>query len=250
MKLERAAALVATLLLALATTKRAFAYRPFDGTDADVAAPREFELEAGPLGYQREGQARFLVGPALVLNYGLAPGFEAVLEGRQQRAWDRLRDAQTEDLSLSLKSVLREGSLQDASGVSVALEAGLLLPGSERRLGVHLASILSWRWPALAVHLNLGNDLLTSVHYVAVGSLILEGPDSWRVRPVAELLLERDFGGPKLTNGLERSVLVGAIMPCGEAWSLDLALRHGVRDDAQVDEARLGFTWSFRTSAP
>jgi len=245
MSLERAAVAVASGLLALTWTARALAYRPFDGTDADVAAPREFELEAGPLGYAREGHERFLIGPALVLNYGLAPGFEAVLEGRQQRALDHLRDFQTEDVALSLKSLLREGALQDASGTSVALEAGLLLPGSEGRLGVHLASIFSWRWPALTVHLNLGNDLLTSVHYVAIGSLILEGPDSWRVRPVAELLFERDFGGPKFTNGLERSVLVGAIMPCSDSWSLDLALRHAVVDEEQVDEARLGFTWSF-----
>lgn len=250
MKLARAASVIAALLLAVTWTRQSFAYRPFDGTDADVAAPREFELEAGPFGYEREGREHFFVGPALVLNYGLAPRFEAVLEGRQLRALDHPRDSQTEDVALSLKSMLREGSLQDASGVSVALEAGLLLPGSERRLGAHLASIFSWHWPALTAHLNLGNDLLTSVHYVAIGSLILEGPDAWRVRPVAELLLERDFGGPKLTNGLERSVLVGAIMPCSDSWSLDLALRHAVVDDERVDEARLGFTWSFSTAAP
>lgn len=250
MKLHRAGVVPATLLLALMPAKRAFAYRPFDGTDADVVAPRDVEIEAGPLGYEREGHARFLVGPALVLNYGLTRGIEAVLEGRQQRALDRVRDSQTENVALSLKSLLREGSLQDASGVSVALEAGLLLPGSERRLGGHLASIFSWRWPALTVHLNLGNDLLTSVRYAATGSLIVEGPESWRVRPVAELLLEREFGGPKIANGLERSVLIGAIMPCGESWSLDVALRHAVADDEQADEARLGFTWSFSTAAP
>jgi hypothetical protein len=248
MSIERAAS--ACVLLGLTWATPALAYRPFDGTDADVAAPREFELEAGPLGYEREGGNRYLIAPALVLNYGLAPRVEAVLEGRQQRALDHLRDAQTEDVALSLKSLLREGSLQDASGVSVALEAGLLLPGSKRRLGAHLASIFSWHWPAFTVHLNLGNDLLTSVHYVALGSLILEGPDSWRVRPVAELLVERDFGGTKLTNGLERSALIGAIMPCSDSWSLDLAFRHAVLDDERLDEARLGFTWSFSALAP
>jgi len=244
MNFERVLAATAALLLAVTWSTQSFAYRPFDGTDADVAAPREFELEAGPFGYEREGQEQFLVVPALVLNYGLAPRLEAVLEGRQQRALDHLRDSETEDIAVSLKSLLREGSLQGGSGASVAVEAGLLLPGSERRLGVHLASILSWQWPALSLHLNLGNDLLTSVHYVAISSLILEGPDAWRVRPVAELLFERDFGGPKLTNGLERSLLIGAIVPCSDAWSLDLALRHAAVAGEPLDEVRLGFTWS------
>jgi hypothetical protein len=247
MKLERAASAIAALLLAATWTTQSLAYRPFDGTDADVAAPRELELEAGPLGYEREGQEHFLVGPALVLNYGLAPRFEAVLEGRQLRALDHLRDSETEDVALSLKTLLREGALQDGGGVSVALETGLLLPGSERRLGAHIASIFSWHWSACTLHLNLGNDLMTSVHYAAVGSVILEGPEAWRVRPVAEFLLDRDFGGRRFTNGLERSLLIGAIAPYSDSWSFDLALRHAVLDSRQVDEARLGFTWSFTT---
>lgn len=246
MKLQRAAC-AAGFLVSLSGTRPALAYRPFDGTDADVAGPREFELEASPLGYERDGNDRFLIGPTLVLNYGLAPKFEAVLEGRQQRGLAHLRDSETEDVALSLKSLLRQGSLQDATGVSVALETGLLLPGTERRLGAHVASIFSWRWPALAVHLNLGNDLLTSIRYAATGSLILEGSDSWRVRPVTELLLQRDFGGPKLSSGLERSALIGAIMRCNDSWSFDVALRHAALDGQKVDEARLGLTWSFAT---
>ena len=116
MKLLRATC-AASLLATLTCAAPALAYRPFDGTDADVAAHHEFELEVGPVGYEREGNDRFLVAPALVINYGLAPRFEAVLEGRQQRAFEHLRDSQTEDIALSLKSLLREGSLQGASGV-------------------------------------------------------------------------------------------------------------------------------------
>jgi hypothetical protein len=243
MKLERPAC-VASLLVALLSTTPALAYRPFDGTDADVVAPGEFELEAGPLGYERQGSERFLVGPALVVNYGLAPKFEAVLEGRQLRGLAHLRDSETEDVALSLKSLLREGSLQGATGVSVALEAGLLLPGTERRFGAHVASIFSWSWPALAVHLNLGNDVLTSVRYAVISSLIVEGPERWRVRPVAELLLQRQFGEPRLSSGLEPSALVGAIVRYNEAGSFDLALRHAAFDGQPVDEVRLGFTWS------
>lgn len=246
--MRKRGACAGSLLVALTCTMPALAYRPFDGTDADVAAPREFELEAQPLGYEREGSEFFLVGPALVLNYGLAPRVEAVLEARQQRGLEHLGDSKTEDVALSLKSLLREGSLQEASGVSVALETGVLLPGTQRRLGAHVASIFSWRWPVLTVHLNLGNDLLTSIRYAATGSLIVEGPDSWRVRPVAELLLERDFGAARLSSGLARSALVGAIIPYNDSWSFDFALRRAALDGEQVDEARLGFTWSFATN--
>ena len=146
---------VAGLLFALSWGAPAEAYRPFDGTDADVAAPHEVELEVGPLGYQFEASEHWLVAPALVLNYGLAPGFEAVLEGRQQWALAGPHHGEFEDAALSLKSLLREGSLQDARGVSVALETGLLLPGSEHRFGAHIASIFSWRWPALTLPRHL-----------------------------------------------------------------------------------------------
>lgn len=232
-------------LLGVAWAFPALAYRPFDGTDADVATPGEFELEAGPLGLERQGGEKLLVGPALVLNYGVVSGAEVVLEGRQQWSLPRLEQAALGDVALSLKSLLREGSLQGGTGVSVALENGVLLPGSDRRLGAHLASIFSWRWPALTLHWNLGNDLLASVDYFASTSFILEGPVRWRVRPVAELWLERDFRARRIEGGLARSVLLGAILPCGDAWSFDVAVRHAVVGSLSVDELRLGFTWSF-----
>jgi hypothetical protein len=70
----------ARVLFALSWAERASAYRPFDGTDANVAEPREVELEIGPVGYERQGSDHYLVAPALVFNYGVHPGFEAVVE--------------------------------------------------------------------------------------------------------------------------------------------------------------------------
>jgi hypothetical protein len=236
---------IAGLLLVLAWTTRSLAYRPFDGTDAGVAAPHEVELEVGPVAYVREGGRPPRVAPALVFNYGFAPGFEAVLEGRNQWALRPADSSELVDVALSLKSLLREGTLQGAEGVSVALETGLLLPGSESRLGLHVASIFSWRFPALTLHLNVGNDLLTSVHYEAVSSLILEGPDQWRVRPVAELLAARDFGQRKIAQGLLASALVGVVASWTDAWAFDLALRHGSANRVTEDELRAGFTWAF-----
>jgi hypothetical protein len=39
----------------------AHAYRPFDGTDAAVAGPKEFELEFGPVHYLREGADKGII---------------------------------------------------------------------------------------------------------------------------------------------------------------------------------------------
>jgi hypothetical protein len=224
------------------------AYRPFDGTDADVAAPREIELELGPAGYLREGTEGRLVLPALVFNYGVVPGSEVVLEGRD--SWLLRRRPQhngVDDVALSLKSVLRSGSLQGRRGLSVALESGLLLAGSHEPPGVHVASIISQRWSELSLHLNLSNDLLAAPYYQAGAGLIIEGPDAWRVRPVAEILLGHDFGSASLRSGFAESVLVGAIAPYSEAFAFDLGLRYGHTDRQRDEEARLGLTWSFGT---
>src|ERR1700688_5187482 len=60
----------------------AFAYRPFDGTDAAVAAPGEVEIELQPAGRLREEGSNTLIAPATVLNYGMSEGWEAVFEGQ------------------------------------------------------------------------------------------------------------------------------------------------------------------------
>jgi hypothetical protein len=60
----------------------AFAYRPFDGTDAAVAAPGEIEVELQPAGIQHEQGTQTLIAPWTVVNIGLSEGWEAVFEGR------------------------------------------------------------------------------------------------------------------------------------------------------------------------
>src|ERR1700676_232338 len=62
----------------------ALAYRPFDGTDAAVAAPGELEIELQPAGPLRENGSTTLIAPATVINYGLSEGWEAVFEGQGQ----------------------------------------------------------------------------------------------------------------------------------------------------------------------
>lgn len=227
----------------------AVAYRPFDGTDADVAEPGEVELEIGPAGYRQQGASRFVVAPALVANYGFAPGFEAVLEGRQDLQLNATQHLwQVQDVAFSVKSLLRPGSLQGGRGLSVALELGMLLPGFESRWGTHVASIFSLQLPAVALHLNLANNLLYSVRYEAAVSLIAEGPDRWRLRPVAEVLVEREFGQGGFSDGVAESVLVGGILRATDALSFDVGLRYGRAEGQREKEVRAGLTWAFEVA--
>src|SRR5262249_12510616 len=149
--------IVALLLLVMAPG--ALAYRPFDSTDASVAEAGKLELELGPLGYLVEGHEHFLVIPALIANLGLSRRWELVLEGRhvllvtegQGEPRSRLVDP-----GLFVKGVLREGTLQDGVGPSVAVEAGVLLPtvNGESGAGASVAAIVSQRWSSMTVHIN------------------------------------------------------------------------------------------------
>lgn len=77
----------------LACCNPAFAYRPFDGTDAAVATKEEVDIELQPAGRLRDESGTSLIAPATVFNYGFSEDWEAVLEG-QGRHLFRRRDPQ------------------------------------------------------------------------------------------------------------------------------------------------------------
>jgi hypothetical protein len=226
------------------------AYRPFNGTDAAVSDKGEVEIELAPLGFVKEGPERFVVAPGAVVNWGFADGWEAVLEGRHfiqlgdQITTPRFR---VDDIALSAKHVLREGSLQERSGISVATEIGALLPtvNGDSGVGVEGAVIASQRWQAIAIHLNLA-VALTRTHVLGVfGSAIFEGPGSWPVRPVAEVFAEDERDLPTALSGL-----VGAIWRIDEAISLDSGLRLARAGGINTIELRAGLTWTFSVGFP
>jgi hypothetical protein len=62
----------------------AFAHRPFDGTDAAVAALGEVEIGLRPAGRLHEEGSTSLIALATVFNYRLSEGWEGVLEGQGQ----------------------------------------------------------------------------------------------------------------------------------------------------------------------
>lgn len=240
------------LLLSLAATwpLGASAYRPFNSTDAAVAAKGEMEIELGPLGYLVQGPDKALVAPSLIFNWGFAHGWEAVLEGRhfvQMGSEIREPRLRVEDTALSLKGVLREGSLQERTGLSVATEIGALLPtiNGDPGVGAQWALIVSQRWPDLTVHVN-GAAARTRAHDPGVfGGIILEGHDAWAVRPVAEVFVESERGSPMTVSGL-----VGTIWRVREGLSFDGGVRLARAGGVNTTELRVGLTWGFRVGFP
>ena len=105
---------VASLIgLGLATSSGpAFAYRPFDGTDAAVADPGEVEVELQPAGLQHEGASQTLIAPATVLNFGLNEGWEAVFEGQGETPLSPSGAGNLTSAGAFLKHVVVPGSLQ------------------------------------------------------------------------------------------------------------------------------------------
>lgn len=65
--------------LMLRWISQAYAYRPFDGTDAAVADPGEAEVELQPAGAQWSRGQNLLTAPQVVFNYGFLENREAVL---------------------------------------------------------------------------------------------------------------------------------------------------------------------------
>ena len=220
----------------------AFAYRPFDGTDAAVAAPGEVEIELQPAGRLREQKANTLIAPATVLNYGLSDGWEAVLEGQGQTPLTPSGPTSITSAGAFLKHVLQPGSLQDKTGPSVATEFGMLLPDSTGNSGVgaSLAGIVSQRWDWGTIHLNAETALTRDHHADVFLGGIIEGPSKWSIRPVAEFFYEKEFGQSETISGL-----VGLIWRVRDNLSFDIALRHALTNGHPVSEVRAGLTFGF-----
>jgi hypothetical protein len=228
---------VAFVVALLATTRSAYAYRPFDGTDADVAELGDFEIELGPIGYLRQAHSSFVVAPAFVGNLGFLPRWELVFEGNGVFG---APSPQLLDTGLFLKHTLREGSLQGKSGLSLATEVGALLPlvNSQPGAGVYLGMIASQAWRELTIHVNFevmrARDGLGEVFIGA----IFEGNKRHRIRPVAELWVDT-HAGVTTTSGL-----AGFIWRVNERFSVDTATRLATSELGPVFEMRCGFTWA------
>jgi hypothetical protein len=231
----------AALALVLVAPSAA-AYRPFDSTDADVAARGEFELELGPIGYLRYGEDKYLTASAFVANLGIVDRVEAVVQGTELVLVNHGTHGSFVDAGAFLKIVLREGSLQEGTGPSIATEVGALLPtiNAEPGAGYSAAVIASQRWRLATVHLNLQGAQTRAGNADAFVGAILEGPSDWVVRPVAEAFYEDEIHVAQTVSGL-----VGCIARASDSLSLDVGLRAARVDTTPVFEVRAGFTWGF-----
>jgi hypothetical protein len=220
----------------------AFAYRPFDGTDAAVADPGEMEVELQPAGAKSSGGQKTLIAPATVLNYGFAKDWEVVFEGRLETPLSPSGPATFTDGGAFLKHILRPGVLQEQTGPSIATEFGVLLPESvgDTRFGASISAIISQRWDWGTAHLNIAGALTRDQHADIFTGIILEGPHKWTVRPVAEFFYEEEFG-----QAHTFSALIGAIWQVKDNLSFDVGFRHAIVNGAGVNEIRAGLTYGF-----
>ena len=235
------------LLLSVALVPRALAYRPFDQTDADVAELHMLELELGPLQFERSA-GRTAYVPTFILNAGVLPGWELVIDtsGSGTVAGPREPGEVFDfEAGVAFKGVVRKGSLQDGEGPSIAVEPELLLPATAGPSGFGFAAgvIVSQRWPALTLHVNLAHRPdrpLGRAHNLAgqVG-FIAEGPDEWTVRPVGEVYVEAEHA----VRGVTSSFLGGLIWRISPRVSTDAAVRVGTVSGVGLFEVRVGLTW-------
>ena len=236
------AAVPAALVLGLCT-RHALAYRPFDGTDAAVADLNETEIELQPFGYQRTGSQSTAIAPFVVYNYGFADRWEAVLQTEMLSPITGGGQPSVAATGAFLKYVIQPGVLQGKSGISIATEFGPLLPGinADSGVGFSWAGIVSQRWDWGTAHFNVEANLTRDHQAEAFAGLILEGPISWKVRPVFETFYDKVW-----TETESRSVLIGAIWQVDKDLALDAAYRYAIVDGHAVNEIRAGLTFAFK----
>jgi hypothetical protein len=219
----------------------AAAYRPFDGTDAAVADLNQVEIELQPAGRLQTGSQSTLVAPAVVYNYGFAERWEMVL----QTEFDSPAGGPSSFAASGafLKYVIQPGVLQGQNGISIATEFGPLLPGinNDPGVGFSWAGIVSQRWDWGTAHFNVEANLTREQHGEVFLDVILEGPATWKVRPVVELFYDKAW-----LEAETRSALVGAIWQVRDDLSFDVAYRYALENGRAVNEIRAGLTFAFK----
>jgi hypothetical protein len=234
---------MATCLASLAWSAAAHAYRPFDGTDADVVGPGMMEIELGPVTYIDTPDGYVVEAPVLTINAGISERWEMVIDAT--RATQRFNPARitTIESAALLKGILREGSLQDADGWSIATEFGVLLPthNADDDYGGTAAVIGSMQGQRAILHLNAAVARNRDGENEIFGGVIFEGVVAGPVRPVAEVTFEAvDREDSHAVAGL-----VGAIWESRDTLSFDVALR-AIRAASEWSyEGRIGLTWLF-----
>lgn len=219
----------------------AWAYRPYDSTDADVADDDEVEIEFGwqETDFDRESAN----GGRVVFNLGIGRDREMVIEG----GWVHMRSSSgdsssaIEGVGAFLKQIHRRGSLQGESGFSLASECGFRLPTRSEEIGAGGECLLvaSHEISALAIHINAGLAYETDHRWSRSVGLIIEGAGARRLKPGIEVLHEQSEGSHS-----ELWVLAGMTWAASDAYAFDFAHRWAIQPSTDSYEWRLGLTWT------
>ena len=242
---------VAMMILGLAWWHPAWAYRPFDFTDADVAEARTLEIAVAPAEYLEHGEVRSMHLPNLSLTFGLGGGYEFGVEGINS-VFLKTDDTQPQssffEWAAAIKRLLRRGNLQDVAGPSIATEGEVVVPTrGQVRPGTALAVVMSDESKTGVAHLGVEVARTPELENELSVVLILETLDYHGVRPVAELA----------TTGVrhalpENSALIGVIYEAYEGLAFDVGVKFGKAGDDRSTELRTGASWQLgpRTTAP
>jgi len=217
------------------------AYRPFVSTDAAVADPKEVEVELGYFNLERTRRENTFTTPSLVFNYGLFKNWEAVGEFRIEAS----PAFEITDPGLFLKGILKEGVLQEGSGVSIAIEAGPLLPSTlrgEHGVGFEAIGIVSGQVSPFTVHVNSGGGIdRADARPFWVWGVIGELPVARNLRLVGEVNGESTQGELP-----DNSALLGFIwQPTSSNVFFDAGIRRGLNRGAPDWQATVGVTFGF-----
>jgi hypothetical protein len=229
------------LLVILLFPAWAWAYRPFVSTDAAVADPKGFEIELGYFNLEHARHDNTITTPSLVLNYGFIPNWEAVAEFSVEAS----PEFEVADPGLFVKGVLKKGVLQDKPGLSIAVEAGVLLPSTlphEHGVGFEAIGIVSGTVAPVTVHVNGGGGLARDdQHAFGVWGVIAELPVHSRVRLVGEV------NGESIQDARpNNSALFGVIwQPTSAKLFLDAGVRHRISQAAPEWQFTMGLTFGF-----
>jgi len=208
-----------------------------------VAGLNEIEVELEPVGWLRTGSQSSLVAPGVVFNYGFAERWEVVLQSQMLTPITGGGQASLAATGAFLKWVVQPGVLQGQTGPSIAMEFGPLLPGvnADPGVGFSWAGIVSQRWDWGTANFNVETNLTRDQHGELFLDVILEGPWTWKVRPVFETFYDKVW-----TQTESRSVLIGAIWQVEHDLSLDAAFRYALVNGHPVNEIRAGLTFAFK----
>jgi hypothetical protein len=227
---------------AILASSPALAYRPFDSTDPAVAEPGEVEIELSPVSFRRDHDGDTWIAPQIRFNYGFAPNWELVIEGQGEHPKFESAPSVMVDNGAFIKHMVREGTLQEKTGPSIAIEFGALLPGinTQPGFGAEVAGIIGNKFSWGAMHFTAAMSLNHEDRGEMFLGWIIEGPSDWAIRPVAELVYENEFGQSEVF-----AALAGVIWEAREGLAFDLAVRRASVEGNGETEVRAGLTFAF-----